>query len=308
MKIKQKMKENVAATKFWIVMALVGLQCLLLIGTLFARDRQIVPQSQLVTSQTFADGSGTIEITHQEYDSKNHVMKLDLQATTDLSMNQLSPNLFVKNGVGTMQYIPTIDNKAEIFIKNISPKFEAVSLSFENNNRSNQDVDINIYDNSQDAKTLTSGQSSSPTPSNLVYFFISSNSKYLKESKKPIKIESQKVYAVEAIQSEIDFQNKQTEKMDQAISTLTKNQKDDSQQISELELKNDYLTGGNLSSNESHITSLQADIASKAQQIQQAKQNKQVITQAVDKMKQQISDIQSGKYKFPDDTKSQKFK
>lgn len=308
MKIKQKMKENVAATKFWIVMVLVGLQCLLLIGTLFARDRQIVPQSQLVTSQTFADGSGTIEITHQEYDSKNHVMKLDLQATTDLSMNQLSPNLFVKNGVGTMQYIPTIDNKAEIFIKNISPKFEAISLSFENNNRSNQDVDINIYDNSQDAKTLTSGQSSSPTPSNLVYFFISSNSKYLKESKKPIKIESQKVYAVEAIQSEIDFQNKQTEKMDQAISTLTKNQKDDSQQISELELKNDYLTGGNLSSNESHITSLQADIASKAQQIQQAKQNKQVISQAIDKMKQQISDIKSGKYKFPEDTQSRKLK
>lgn len=308
MKIKQKMKENVAATKFWIVMALVSLQCLLLIGTLFAQDRQIVPQSKLVTSQTFADGSGTIEITHQEYDSKNHVMKLDLQATTDLSMNQLSPNLFVKNGVGTMQYIPTIDNKAEIFIKNISPKFEAISLSFENNNRSNQDVDINIYDNSQDAKTLTSGQSSSPTPSNLVYFFISSNSKYLKESKKPIKIESQKVYAVEAIQSEIDFQNKQTEKMDQAISTLTKNQKDDSQQISELELKNDYLTGGNLSSNESHITSLQADIASKAQQIQQAKQNKQVISQAIDKMKQQISDIKSGKYKFPEDTQSRKLK
>ena len=62
------MKENVAATKFLIFMGLIALQALLLLGTFFAHDKQIVPPSQLVTSQSFSDGSGTIEITHQEYD------------------------------------------------------------------------------------------------------------------------------------------------------------------------------------------------------------------------------------------------
>lgn len=304
------MKENVAATKFWIFIGLIALQGILLLGTFFAHDKQIVPPSQLVTSQTFSDGSGTIEITHQEYDSKNKIMRLDLQATEDISMSQLTPKLFVKNGTGSMQYIPTVDNKAEIFIKNISNEFEALSLSFQNNDLSNQSVDTTIYDNSQEAQIANSAQteSSGVEPSDLVYFFISSNSPYLKQAKRPIKIESQAASAVEAIQSEIDFQNSQKKKMDVAIDDLKKNQKTTSQKIEELQVKNQYLTGNNLSNNQSKISSLQADIAGYAQQIQEAQQNKKSITQAITKMKKQISDIQSGKFKFTDDVKSKKMK
>ncbi|WP_242327003.1 hypothetical protein [Lactococcus lactis] len=309
-KIRQKMKENVAATKFWIFIGLVALQGILLLGTFFAHDKQIVPASQLVISQTFSDGSGTIEITHQEYDAKNKIMKLDLQATEDISMSQLTPKLFVKNGTGSMQYVPTIDNKAEIFIKDISNNFQALSLSFKNNDLSNQSVDTTIYDNSQEAQIANSAQteSSEKYSSDLIYFFIASNSPYLKQAKKPIKIESQAAYAVEAIQSEIDFQNSQKKKMDVAIEDLNKNQKTTSQKIEELQVKNQYLTGNNLNNNQSKISSLQADIAEHAQQIQEAEQNKKVITQAVIKMRKQISDIQSGKFKFTDDVKSQKLK
>lgn len=304
------MKENVAATKFWIFIGLVALQGILLLGTFFAHDKQIVPASQLVISQTFSDGSGTIEITHQEYDAKNKIMKLDLQATEDISMSQLTPKLFVKNGTGSMQYVPTIDNKAEIFIKDISNNFQALSLSFKNNDLSNQSVDTTIYDNSQEAQIANSAQteSSEKYSSDLIYFFIASNSPYLKQAKKPIKIESQAAYAVEAIQSEIDFQNSQKKKMDVAIEDLNKNQKTTSQKIEELQVKNQYLTGNNLNNNQSKISSLQADIAEHAQQIQEAEQNKKVITQAVIKMRKQISDIQSGKFKFTDDVKSQKLK
>ncbi|MCJ7969486.1 MAG: hypothetical protein MUW51_11420 [Lactococcus lactis] len=189
-KIKQKMKENVAATKFWIFIGLITLQGILLLGTFFAHDKQIVPPSQLVTSQAFSDGSGTIEITHQEYDAKNKIMKLDLQATEDISMSQLTPKLFVKNGTGSMQYIPTIDNKAEIFIKDISNNFEALSLSFQNNDLSNQLIDTTIYDNSQEAQIANGAQteSSEKHSSDLIYFFIASNSPYLKQSKRPIKL------------------------------------------------------------------------------------------------------------------------
>lgn len=308
--IRRKIKENVAATKFWIFIGLITLQGILLLGTFFAHDKQIVPPSQLVTSQTFSDGSGTIEITHQEYDSKNKIMRLDLQATEDISMSQLTPKLFVKNGTGSMQYIPTVDNKAEIFIKNISNEFEALSLSFQNNDLSNQSIDTTIYDNSQEAQIANSAQteSSEVEPSDLVYFFISSNSPYLKQAKRPIKIESQVAYAVEAIQSEIDFQNSQKKKMDVAIDDLKKNQKTTSQKIEELQVKNQYLTGNNLSNNQSKISSLQADIAGYAQQIQEAQQNKKSITQAITKMKKQISDIQLGKFKFTDDVKSKKMK
>lgn len=309
-KIRQKMKENVAATKFLIFMGLIALQALLLLGTFFAHDKQIVPPSQLVTSQSFSDGSGTIEITHQEYDIKNKIMKIDLQATEDISMNQLTPKLFVKNGNGSMQYIPTVDNRAEIFIKNISSKFEALSLSFQNTDLSNQSVDTTIFDNSQEAQAANSAQtnSSDKQQPDLIYFFISSNSHYLKQSKTPIKIESQAAYAVDAIETEIDFQNSQMKKMDTAIDDLKKNQSTTTQKIAELQLKNQYLTGNNLSNNQSKISSLQANIAGDAQQIQEAQQNKKSITQAITKMKKQISDIQSGKFKFTDDVKSKKMK
>ncbi|MCJ7969485.1 MAG: gp58-like family protein [Lactococcus lactis] len=73
-------------------------------------------------------------------------------------------------------------------------------------------------------------------------------------------------------------------------------------------MKNQYLTGNNLNNNQSKISNLQADIAGYTQQIQEAEQNKKVITQAVIKMRKQISDIQSGKFKFTDDVKSQKLK
>lgn len=304
------MKENVAATKFWIFIGLITLQGILLLGTFFAHDKQIVPPSQLVTSQAFSDGSGTIEITHQEYDAKNKIMKLDLQATEDISMSQLTPKLFVKNGTGSMQYIPTIDNKAEIFIKDISNNFEALSLSFQNNDLSNQLIDTTIYDNSQEAQIANGAQteSSEKHSSDLIYFFIASNSPYLKQSKRPIKIESQAAYAMAAIQSEIDFQNSQMKKMDIAIDDLGRKQEITSQKIEDLQLKNQYLTGNNLNNNQSKISNLQADIAGYTQQIQEAEQNKKVITQAVIKMRKQISDIQSGKFKFTDDVKSQKLK
>ena len=89
---------------------------------------------------------------------------------------------------------------------------------------------------------------------------------------------------------------------------MKKNQSTTTQKIAELQLKNQYLTGNNLSNNQSKISSLQANIAGDAQQIQEAQQNKKSITQAITKMKKQISDIQSGKFKFTDDVKSKKMK
>ena len=307
-KLRRKMKENVAATKFWILMGLIFVQCLLVGGIFLAPDRQLIPQSQLVTTQTFTNG-GTLQLTSQEYDAKNKIMKIDVQATSDLSMNQLTPHIFVKNASGsTMQYIPTVDNKAEIFIKNISSQFEVLALAFQNTSLSNQDIDTTIFNNSQDAQTSKTSQTNSSQSSNLVYFYISSNSKYLKIAKHPIKIERQSAYAIDAIQEEINFQNSQTKKMDRAISDLKKSQDSNNEQIAELQLKNNYLTGGNLANNQNQIQSLQAQVAGASQQIQQANQNKQTITQAIQKMQQQISDIKSGKYKFQDDAKSQKLK
>ncbi|MEY8515270.1 hypothetical protein [Lactococcus taiwanensis] len=307
-KIRQKMKENVAATKFGVVLILLGAQAILLLATFWAPDKQFVPSSQLTTTQTFPDGSGTLEITHQEYDKKNRIIKLDLQATEELSMNQLKPKLFVRKGEGMMQYIPTVDNKAEIFIKDIPENFEALSLSFQNKDASQQPVDTTIYDNALEAKSVDNAQSEKEAESDIVYFFVASNSKYLKQVKIPIKIKSQEDYAIEAIKSEIKFQNTQMKKMDTAVQNLKKNQKIIHQKIEDLRLKTEYLTGNNLSNAQSQISNLESNLENDAQQIQEAEQNKKVITQAIAKMQKQILDIRAGKYQFPADEKSQRMK
>lgn len=311
-KIKQKISENVARTKFQIVISLISLMLLLLLGIPFAPDRQLVPEAALATTQNFQDNSGTIQILSQQLDRKQHVMKLEIQISDDLQMTNLASSFFVKKGsTGTMQFIPTVDGRATFFIKNLPEHFEAVSLIFENKAENNQSVDVNIYDDSQaaqQAKQDSDVNTKGEQPQNELQFFFTENSKKLTSVDGKIKIQSQKNYAVGALKSEIAFQKEQEAHLNKSLKKLHSIIDNDEKQITTLKNQMEYQTGGTLEKTQNQIQSFVSDIQSSESSIKTANENLVDVKKKIEKMNQQISDINSGKYKFPADEKSLKLK
>ena len=311
-KIKQKFSENVARTKFQIVISLISLMLLLLLGIPLAPDRQLVPEAALATTQNFQDNSGTIQILSQQLDRKQHVMKLEIQISDDLQMTNLVSSFFVKKGSsGTMQFIPTVDGRATFFIKNLPEHFEAVSLIFENKAENNQSVDVNIYDDSQaaqQAKQDSDVNTKGKQPQNELQFFFTENSKKLKSVDGKIKIQSQKDYAVGALKSEIAFQKNQEAHLNKSLKKLHSIIDNDEKQITTLKNQMEYQTGGTLEKTQNQIQGFVSDIQSSESSIKTANENLDDVKKKIEKMNQQISDINSGKYKFPADEKSQKLK
>ncbi|MDV2618290.1 hypothetical protein RZO27_03975 [Lactococcus lactis] len=311
-KIMQKFSENVARTKFQIVISLISLMLLLLLGIPLAPDRQLVPEDALATTQNFQDNSGTIQILSQQLDRKQHVMKLEIQISDDLQMTNLVSSFFVKKGSsGTMQFIPTVDGRATFFIKNLPEHFEAVSLIFENKAENNQSVDINIYDDSQaaqQAKHDSDVNTKGEQPQNELQFFFTENSKKLKSVDGKIKIQSQKDYAVGALKSEIAFQKEQEAHLNKSLKKLHSIIDNDEKQITTLKNQMEYQTGGTLEKTQTQIQGFVSDIQSSESSIKTANENLVDVKKKIEKMNQQISDINSGKYKFPADEKSQNLK
>ena len=308
-KLTTKMKKNVAATKTIVAASMVGGVALLLVGTQLAPDRNLVPVSQLATTQQFSStNGGNIEITSQEMDWDKHIMKIDIQASDELVMKNLETSVFIKKDTGSsVQIIPTVDNKATIFIKNLNNNFQVLSLAFEDKGIKSNDVDTQVFDDKRSAESSQQEDTSTTEENHTVYFYISENSKYLKSSN-AIQVKSQKDYAIDALNDEIKFQNSQIEKLKKGISKLSDLQTKNKTEIEDLKKQNEYLTGAQLDNNQKQIIDLQTDIQNAQNQSKDAEKNINDINKKIDKMNQQISDIKSGTYKFQVDSKTEKLK
>ncbi|USI64644.1 hypothetical protein LMK05_07285 [Lactococcus petauri] len=308
-KLTTKMKKNVAATKTIVAASMVGGVALLLIGTQFAPDRNLVPVSQLATTQQFSStNGGNIEITSQEMDWSKQIMKIDIQASDELVMKNLETSVFIKKDTGSsVQIIPTVDNKATIFIKNLNNNFQVLSLAFEDKGIKSNDVDTQVFDDKRSAESSQQEDTSTTEDNHTVYFYISENSKYLKSSNE-IQVKSQKDYAIDALNDEIKFQNSQIEKLKKGISKLSDLQTKNKTEIEDLKKQNEYLTGAQLDNNQKQIIDLQTDIQNAQNQSKDAEKNINDINKKIAKLNQQISDIKSGAYQFTDDSKTQKLK
>lgn len=308
-KLTTKMKKNVAATKTIVAASMVGGVALLLIGTQFAPDRNLVPVSQLATTQQFSStNGGNIEITSQEMDWSKHIMKIDIQASDELVMKNLETSVFIKKDTGSsVQIIPTVDNKATIFIKNLNNNFQVLSLAFEDKGIKSNDVDTQVFDDKRSAESSQQEDTSTTEDNHTVYFYISENSKYLKSSNE-IQVKSQKDYAIDALNDEIKFQTSQIEKLKKGISKLSDLQTKNKTEIEDLKKQNEYLTGAQLDNNQKQIIDLQTDIQNAQNQSKDAEKNINDINKKIAKLNQQISDIKSGAYQFTDDSKTQKLK
>lgn len=286
-----------------------GIVCLL-IGTQFAPDRNLIPSAQLVTTQQFSTTKGgTIEITHQEMDWAKHIMKIDIQASDELVMKDLETSVFIKRDAGSaVQIIPTVDNKATIFIKNLKSDFQVLSLAFEDKEIRSDEVDTQIYDDKRSAASSHQENVEPTEEERTLYFYISENSKYLKSASNKIQVKSQKDYAIDVLKDEIHFQNSQCEKLERGLSKLKALQTKNKSEIENLKKENEYLTGDQLDNNQKQIIDLQTDIQNAQNQCEEAEKNKKEVHQKIDKMQKQILDIQSGFYQFPADEKTQKMK
>lgn len=320
MRLKNKLKsfnfsktcqENVARTKVQVALGLLVVMAFCLLMIPFAPDRQLMPESALTTTQNFKNASSeSLTLLSQTFDEKKGLMKLEVQASDGLEMDTLKHQFFQKNGSGSsMQFIPTVDGKATLFIKQLDKNFGVLALSFQNQKQSNQIVNTTIFEDKQAAKAAESAnQGKDSSNDDTVYFFITDNSKKLKRVSGKIKIESQKSYALGALNDEIAFQEKQKTKMKDAKVKLKKIIEQDQKEIDRLNDSKKYQAGDTLEKTNQQIQTLQTDQTQNQESIQTSDKNIQTIDEKIKKMNQEMSDISTGKYKFSEDESVKKLK
>lgn len=285
-----------------MIMACLGL----LVGTLFAPDKQLVTKNQASTTQDFDNGTGEIQLLSQEYDSKNHTMILNFQtkdaqinttSTTPLGINfkQLKWNIYSQPvSKAEMEILPILDNKISIIVKNVDPQFKILALDITNNSVARSDINTGLTQNNQSNK------------SNELYFFITENSKFLKH--KNISVLTQQDFGKIEINNEINSQNKIKLDLYDNIDKLNKAIAEDKQKIDDLNSKQTFLVGQDLTDNKDSIVSIQGDIQTLNQQIQTARDNIKVVDNRLISLDNQLKSIQNGTYKFPNKIQSQDIK
>ena len=109
---------------------------------------------------------------------------------------------------------------------------------------------------------------------------------------------TQQEFAIQQLDNELVFQNKQVHKLKNAISQLEKSIEEDEQTKEKLQKENQYLTSDERVKNLNDIDTLNANIQNKHLQIDQAKNNIDKVKEKIEVIQLKKEDIQNGVFDF----------
>ena len=159
----------------------------------------------------------------------------------------------------------------------------------------NKTVDVNQLDiNINDEET--SDSTSKNEDANILQFMIYQKSKALKHKK--LQDLTQQEFAIQQLDNELVFQNKQVHKLKNAISQLEKSIEEDEQTKEKLQSENQYLTSDERVKNLNDIDTLNANIQNKHLQIDQAKNNIDKVKEKIEVIQLKKEDVQNGVFDF----------
>ena len=175
-------------------------------------------------------------------------------------------------------------------VKNLPSDFEAIAIEVENKTVDVNQLDININDEEQNDLT------SKNEDANILQFMIYQKSKALKHKK--LQDLTQQEFAIQQLDNEIVFQNKQLHKLKNAISQLEKSIEEDDQTKEKLQNENQYLTSDERVKNLNDIDTLNANVQNKHLQIDQAKNNIDKVKEKIEVIQLKKEDVQNGVFDF----------
>ena len=273
--------------KLYTFLTLLSLWLSLFVSGLIApRPAPMQANQQQTLSQQFENRTGEITLTKQIFSESNGILRLDFTTKnqingldTGIDPQKLKWKIYAKNKevLAKMEVIPIVDEKISVLVKNLPSNFEAIAIEVENKTVDVNQLDININDEE------TSDSTSKNKDANILQFMIYQKSKALKHKK--LQDLTQQEFAIQQLDNELVFQNKQVHKLKNAISQLEKSIEEDEQTKEKLQSENQYLTSDERVKNLNDIDTLNANVQNKHLQIDQAKNN-------IDKVKEKIEVIQ----------------
>lgn len=300
--ISRYFKINVIARKMTIFLLLVSIWLTLLTVAVFSPKRDMFGSEQLETKQIFPNGTGEIKLASQSYSKENQIIVLQFETLNQTSSivkgidpTKLIWTLYAKNKdpKTEMEVIPIIDNKISVVIKHVPDNFEALAIDIQNTTININDIDLNISASGNDVESKKNAEE---TPKDIVQFFISSKNEEL-ESKK-IKEVSREEFAKNEINEEIDFQNSQKEKLENAIKKLEASiQEDESTRLS-LEKQAQYLVDEEKTSNDNDIKTIESNIQTKKNSIERAGSDIKIVESRLEMLEKKKQDILNGTFEF----------
>ena len=235
--------------------------------------------------QIFSESNGILRL---DFTTKNQINGLD----TGIDPKKLKWKIYAKNKevLAKMEVIPIIDEKISVLVKNLPSDFEAIAIEVENKTVDVNQLDININDEE------TNDSTSKNEDANILQFMIYQKSKNLKHKK--LQDLTQQEFAIQQLDNELVFQNKQVHKLKNAISQLEKSIEEDEQTKEKLQNENQYLTSDERVKNLNDIDTLNANIQNKHLQIDQAKNNIDKVKEKIEVIQLKKEDIQNGVFDF----------
>lgn len=264
---------------------------------------------QLITKQSFQNGTGEMKLVSQTYSKDNKIILLKFETTSKnsdsigIDPHKLKWKLYVKHQDGPMkmEIIPVVDNEITVVIRNVSPHFQALAVDITNQTKDTTTLDPALANSADSSST---DNSSTSKDSNNLQFLIAQQKGKLKTGE--VKQLSQKQFALQAIQVDIKKWQNEQRRLDSVIEELNSAINTDKRDIDNLEKKKHYQTGDELTSTNNELDSLNSDISAKQQQVQTAKDNVLELNRRIRLLEKKQVDVQNGKYKFTDSVKTYK--
>lgn len=303
---------HVIARKRIILGSLIGAWAVVLISGVLTPHPPRYSNEQLATDQSFANGTGEVQLLSQTYSKHNKLIMLKFSTkSTGTDQAGLNPanlkwRLYVKNDQSQMkmEVIPILDNEITVIIRNVSPEFAALAVDIENREQNTAGVNTTLAES--DSSTATVTEKTSNDDDAHVQFLIPETGGKLKHGR--VDNLSRKQIAKQAIDRDIKRLKAEQARLSKVVDNLQRGIASDQRDQADLEKQKQYQTGQELTSAQAELDAIANDITSKQGDIETAQKSIQEAGQRIRLLEKKRADILSGKYRFADSIQTFKMK
>lgn len=282
-------------TKLVISGVLIGLMALLLIGTRLVPSKSKYDDTPIGEAQNFGSTSdASIVLTSRQYNSKKHFLVMKFKVKAD-SGSSIDPSLVKLRAVtlvpqqATYTVTPLANDHFVVVLNNLKSGYKAIRVTakYRQADVNNLQNEVNGENSSSENTTATEDQSKDAK------IYVNESRKFINNQ---LTEKSQKEYAVESLNTSIKNLNKRLKKAKDLRHAYNNQITADQRTIHNLQVNSQYKADN--SSTQDQINEKQTDITAQQSNLQDLDKKVAKLKKQRQLYYKQISDIESGTYKF----------
>ncbi|MGT2908238.1 hypothetical protein [Streptococcus dentiloxodontae] len=270
----------------------------------FSPDRVKYTDDQLETEQSFANGSGDMNLVSQTYSTDNGIIVLEFDTSdsttsvkSGITASNLEWQLFAKdeNSTTEMTILPITETRIDVVIRYVPTEFDVLVVGVTNHTPVNDDVDVNI-DDSSDSSSGDSSPKKKDENENSLLFYITPQNDQLK--KKKITYTSRESFALNSMEAQKSYLNREVKKLNTSIEKINESMDETKGKLETKQDQEQYHSGEDLEEWKKDEQELQNEIDTAQDDIDTANANINELNGQIDTLNKAIEAIKNGTYDF----------